>query len=174
MASPGPPSCGISTEEERKVLAVARPYLHRMIIFAIETGLRLEEMLSLEWQDVHWEGEQPYLQLWQGETKSREGRKVPLLARAVSVLREIKADDRTKAARQSPWVFHKKTGARYRKVTRGLKATELRAGVRHFTFHDLRRTCACRLLQVHRLDINRVSVWLGHSSVTMTERLMPS
>lgn len=119
--SNGPPrERYFSLEEEQKVLAVARPYLHRMIVFAIETGLRLDELLSLERDDVHWEVEQPYLQLWQNETKTMEGRKVPLLARAVAVLREIKAADRTQAAKDSRWVFHKqKTGARYGKVTRG-------------------------------------------------------
>lgn len=36
-------------------------------------------------------------------------------------------------------------------------------------WHDLRRTCGCRLLQDHRLSMEEVSKWLGHSSVKVTE-----
>lgn len=161
----------LSLEEEKKVLAATtRAYQRHVITFAIETGLRLAELCSLEWRDVHFEVEQPYLQLWVGETKTDEGRKVPLLPRAVDVLKDIKTHDKTREAKASPWVFHKSTGAPFGKFTRGLKFIEQRAGVRHFQFHDLRRTCGCRLLQVHRLDMKRVSIWLGHSSMAQTER----
>lgn len=37
-------------------------------------------------------------------------------------------------------------------------------------WHDLRRTCGCRLLQDHKLPIEQVSRWLGHSSTQITER----
>lgn len=37
-------------------------------------------------------------------------------------------------------------------------------------WHDLRRTCGCRLLQDFKLSMERVSKWLGHSSITQTER----
>ncbi|MBX9590326.1 MAG: hypothetical protein K2X43_13545 [Hyphomonadaceae bacterium] len=44
-------------------------------------------------------------------------------------------------------------------------------------WHDVRRTCGCRLLQgvvidgvMRKLSMERVSKWLGHSSITVTER----
>lgn len=36
-------------------------------------------------------------------------------------------------------------------------------------WHDLRRTCGCRLLQDRGFAMERVSAWLGHSSVKVTE-----
>jgi integrase len=37
-------------------------------------------------------------------------------------------------------------------------------------WHDLRRTCGCRLLQDYQLPMEAVSKWLGHSSVKVTEK----
>lgn len=45
-----------------------------------------------------------------------------------------------------------------------------RAGIEHFTAHSLRRYCATELLS-RGVDIYRVSKLLGHSSVTITEKL---
>lgn len=44
------------------------------------------------------------------------------------------------------------------------------AGVPDVRWHDLRRTCGCRLLQDHGLSIEKVSKWLGHQSIAVTER----
>jgi len=38
-------------------------------------------------------------------------------------------------------------------------------------WHDLRRTCGCRLLQDHGLSMEQVSKWLGHASVQQTEKV---
>lgn len=37
-------------------------------------------------------------------------------------------------------------------------------------WHDLRRTCGCRLLQDLRMSMEEVSKWLGHSSIQVTEK----
>jgi integrase len=37
-------------------------------------------------------------------------------------------------------------------------------------WHDLRRTCGCRLLQDYGLSMEAVSKWLGHSCVQLTEK----
>ena len=40
----------------------------------------------------------------------------------------------------------------------------------HLEWHDLRRTCGCRLLQDLEFEMKQVSVWLGHTSVEVTEQ----
>lgn len=45
-----------------------------------------------------------------------------------------------------------------------------RAGVAEVDWHDLRRTCGCRLLQVYGLPMEKVSAWLGHSDVRVTQQ----
>jgi integrase/recombinase XerD len=37
-------------------------------------------------------------------------------------------------------------------------------------WHDLRRTCGCRLLQDKGFTMVQVSKWLGHASVRVTEK----
>ena len=44
-------------------------------------------------------------------------------------------------------------------------------GVTGIRWHDLRRTCGCRLLQDRKLSMTEVSKWLGHSSVLVTEKI---
>jgi integrase len=40
----------------------------------------------------------------------------------------------------------------------------------HVEWHDLRRTCGCRLLQDLGFSMEETSRWLGHSSIKVTER----
>jgi integrase len=45
----------LSEEEERKLLANATPYIQDIIIFDLNTGLRIGEVLSLRWENVDME-----------------------------------------------------------------------------------------------------------------------
>jgi integrase len=71
---------------------------------------------------------------------------------------------------RSEWVFHHDRGQRYIHMDKGLKAAARRAGIKNLRWHDLRRTCGCRLLQDHGLSMEQVRDWLGHTSVTTTEK----
>jgi integrase/recombinase XerD len=55
-------------------------------------------------------------------------------------------------------------------MEKGLKSARRRAAIRALRWHDLRRTCGCRLLQDHAMSIEGVKEWLGHESVITTER----
>lgn len=45
-----------------------------------------------------------------------------------------------------------------------------RAGIPRTSWHDLRRTCGCRLLQEHGLSFDQVREWLGHADVRITQQ----
>lgn len=62
------------------------------------------------------------------------------------------------------------TGERYKAMNKGLAGAAKRAKIPPLTWHDLRRTCGCRLLQQHEMSMEKVSRWPGHSSVMVTER----
>lgn len=64
----------------------------------------------------------------------------------------------------------KRDGSRYGRRTRGFNAAATRAGLKDLRWHDLRRTCGCRLLQDHGLTFHEVRDWLVHESVAQTER----
>ena len=55
-------------------------------------------------------------------------------------------------------------------MNKGMKAARRRAGLKALRWHDLRRTCGCRLLQDHAMSMEGVKEWLGHSTVVVTER----
>lgn len=156
----GPPRTRyLSHEEYAALIDGASPYLKPMIAFAVYTGLRREEQLSLEWDQINYQRREVFLP----NTKSGAPRTVPLKPEAITALRSI--------ARHitSPFVFCNGEGERYLRVTRGLAGAARRAGIEDLRWHDLRRTCGSWLLQ-DGVDIFRVSRWLGHKSVAVTER----
>lgn len=136
--------------------------LYAAVVFAIDTGLRLEEQLSTEWQNVQLSGE-PHIFVPRGSNDT--DRKVPLFDRVANVVAGLPIH------RRAMWVFHRKgTGDRYLDFKKGLAAACRRARIADLTWHDLRRTCGCRLLQDHGASMLEVSKWLGHSNMAVTEK----
>jgi integrase/recombinase XerD len=150
----------IKASEEAKLLRACPDYLYSPVVFAIDTGLRLGEQTKLRWEHVDFErGEIAVM-----ETKTDEPRLVPIMDRCRDILCGLHAE------KVSPYVFAKADGTPYQRFTRGLTAAAVRANIAHVQWHDLRRTCACRLLQVYGADIYAVCKWLGHSSPAMTAK----
>ena len=89
-----------------------------------------------------------------GKTKSAR-RRVPLTVLQSPIHARLIADTRPKASWD--WVSH-----RWMTAVRACDCEDV-------TLHILRHTCASRLVQ-RGVDIYRVSKWLGHSSVRVTER----
>ena len=128
-------------------------------LFMVNTGLRLSELANLRWRDVHttWPGwrtkhDKPdHIKVW--ETKGGVARAVPLNDTARATLPVL-----SKYEPDAPvW------GA----SLKGLRAHWKASGVPH-RIHDLRHTYAVNMLAKH--DIYKVQKWLGHASITTTER----
>lgn len=149
----------LSHEEETALLQHARGYMHPMIAFAIDSGLRLEEQLSMTWDQIDLKRQEIIVPI----TKTSTPRVVPLLERSARLLahhpRHI----------SSAYVWCKSDGSRYGKLTRGLAGTAKRAGVRDLKWHDLRRTCGTRRLKAG-MPMEKVSKWLGHKTIAVTQR----
>jgi integrase len=154
-------------DEEKALLAAAASgfaelVLHDAICLAIDTSMRRGELFGLKHLEVSLTRNQ--IELSTG-TKNSRPREIPLLPRAAAILARIPTRLR------SPYVLvNPETGTRYQQLNKGLAGAIKRAGIEPLTWHDLRRTCGCRLLQDHRLSMEMVSRWLGHSSVLVTER----
>ena len=157
----------LSPAEESAILAHAPPKARLTIIVAIDTGLRKEEQFSLLWSDVDLGKRE--LRVRAEVAKSSKTRVVPLLERTYQLLTAMRR------APASPFVFATGPGKRYSAGSptnyEALQKAARRAKIgEHVEWHDLRRTCGCRLLQDHQLTMTEVSKWLGHSSVLVTER----
>lgn len=174
--------------------ADALPEPERTIyLVAIYTGLRQGELWALERGDVgDLDGPAPEITVSRshdGPPKNGKTRRVPLLPEAIRALKAHLASGHAGKRLVFPGESGGRRGrsddARWapqtRKVTRDGEVTyaqvngyRLRAGItRRVRFHDLRHTCASHLVMGTwgvTLSLQEVSLWLGHSSITMTER----
>jgi integrase len=152
-------------EEERRLLAACPAWLREFVEFAVETGLRLGEILTLQW---------PHVDLGHGTltveaatTKNGLPRTIPLSDRALAVLR--RRQGRTGDA--SLVVFANRTGGHRTlgTVNRAFRKARTRAGIANCRFHDLRHTFATRLCQ-DGVDPYTVQRLVGHQDPKMTQR----
>lgn len=143
-------------KDARGRMVSPHPRYTRFLLFMLETGLRIDELLNTHFRDggdyVHVNG------------KFSKERDVPLTCAARRLLDEQWADpDRPKTAKGRPWW---QCDQRFRTV---LKVAAKRAGIPHLSPHDLRHTFGHRYL-VRGGDIYDLSKILGHASVAVTER----
>lgn len=73
--------------EERRLLAVAGPYLQRVIIAALETCCRRGELLALQWRDVDLQKRELVVRaVEEGAKKTGVGRRLPISSRLAATL----------------------------------------------------------------------------------------
>lgn len=152
-------------EEERRLLAACPAWLREFVEFAVETGLRLGEILTLQW---------PHVDLGHGTltveaatTKNGLPRTIPLSDRALAVLQRRQSRSGT----ASLVVFANRKGGHRTlgTVNRAFRKARTRAGIANCRFHDLRHTFATRLCQ-DGVDPYTVQRLVGHQDPKMTQR----
>ncbi len=140
-------------------------YLRPIVTTAVNTAMRLEEILSLKWNQVNWQ--QRVITLT--DTKNGEVRDVPLDSVMMELLRDLMRE-RVRQICLSPHVFvNPLTSNRWLSIRDGFKAAARRAGIEDFRFHDLRHTAASRLA-MNGVDLLTVASILGHKTLSMTQR----
>ncbi len=134
-----------------------------LVLFAVNTGLRQMELLTLEWNQVNLERKSIVLDNRGHITKSKKIRSVPLNDRASAVLQGRR--DRTFGS--LVFTMEGEPG-RQHKVSQGFKKYVRRTKLNpKLNFHSLRHTFASWLVQ-RGVSIYQVSKLLGHSSVNVT------
>jgi integrase len=140
--------------------------------FAVWTGLRITELLVLEWSDVR----DGYVVVRRG--KGRKQRIVPLLPQALAALKEVPR--RLKDPRVFWWMKDRHTTLRRfqrRLVWAGLtkpgkKLDKTKTGepelVAGFRFHDLRHTFGAYAAQ-SGVELEVIAAAMGHTSTTVTK-----
>jgi integrase len=150
----------LTGEEERKLLDNATPYIQDIAVFALNTGLRIGEILVLTWEQV--ELEKNLLNVF--AHKTHKIRQMPLNVEARRVL-EFWA-----LGRKNEFVFYNhETGKPFVDLKAGFALACRKAGLQGVTWHKLRHTFASRLLD-RGVDIVTLQQLLGHSTVTVTMR----
>ena len=150
----------LSTEEEEKLLQNAAPYIQDLVLFALNTGLRIGEIFSLSWPHVDWE--KNVLEVF--AHKTGKTRTVPMNAETVKVLQAWQL------AKKNDFVFYNpETGKPFVDLKAGFALACRKAEISGVTWHTLRHTFASRLLD-RGVDIVTVKELLGHSTVVVTMR----
>lgn len=158
----------LTPEEEQTIVAAADPILARMIPFVIETGLRISQVVALDWRQYN-----PKTHILKIPPQKRQRvRLIPITNEPVVGKTGISAMKAMGPVRLEGSVFGadsadqiEKMYARLRKATGFYnKTTEEFL----FDFHDLRHTCASRLCEI--LNPVEVRDFFGWSSVAMVDR----
>jgi integrase len=121
-----------------------------IILFALETGMRRSEILSLKWIGVDWERRSLLLT----QTKNGRCRTIPLSTRALAVLKLVSQTDQR--------VFPM-NGNAFRLAWERVRA---RAGISDLHFHDLRHEAISRFFELG-LSMPEVALISGHRDPRM-------
>ncbi|NIM18751.1 MAG: tyrosine-type recombinase/integrase [Candidatus Latescibacteria bacterium] len=151
----------LSETDEERLIRSAAPHVRRVVICALDTGMRLGEILSLLWEYVDLQNRVIIV----AKTKTRKTREIPIRRRLMTVFEEAQ----TQAT--SGHVFRHFNGEPIKSVREGYKNALSRAGLehRHYLFHDLRHTFATRLAECG-VSLFTVKELLGHSTILTTQR----
>lgn len=132
-------------------------------LFALNTGMRRGEILSLTWKGVDLFRKTVTVFL----SKNGERRTIPINETVFNLLKE-----KSKVRQLSTHlVFYSRaySGINVHNLRRAFISVLSKTGIENFHFHDLRHTFATRLVQ-KGVDIYKVQRLLGHKTPTMTQR----
>lgn len=154
---------GITEAEIPLLMKHTAPYMHDVWKFLIETGMRVGEWQQLHWRHVNFEG--GFINLQPSEVmelKSHAERSIPMSQTVRTMLR-----NRRKQGLIRPFCDIGREAIRYQwNLARKAMKMENDIG---FVPHSLRHTCATRLID-KGVPTSTVQKWLGHSSITTTEK----
>jgi integrase len=155
--------------ESQQLIAAAGEDWRPMVVIALNTGMRIGELLALHWSDVDLR--QGRLRVsrndWKGELgtpKSGRNRDLPLNKAAQEALRGL-------ATTQFERVFCGADGRvlTYRQCNHALERICKQAGLKAIQWHALRHTFASHLV-MKGVPLKAVQELLGHGTQAMTER----
>jgi integrase len=155
----------LSDEERERLLKACQvsknPHLSTVVVLALATGGRKNELLSLQWKDID---------LTRGsltfhETKGGERRAVPLTGHALALL---KAHARIRRI-DTAYVFPSVQGQQGMSIREAWKYAVKRADIHNFRFHDLRHSYASYLAMTGA-SLLEIAELLGHKTLAMVKR----
>ncbi len=164
----------LTIQEEQTFLKACEWHkYYPLYVMALDTGLRIGELLALTWSDVDLDGGTVSVNknialvkreiIPQSTPKTPSSvRKVPLTARTLKILKAMRAET------SSILVFNNE-GSYYNPsaVSKSLEHVINRTGLNWFTFHSLRHTFATKLFNCG-VPVNVISKLLGHSKTSIT------
>jgi len=146
----------LETGEEEKLINAASPTFQAIILFALATAMRREEIASLQWKNVNINNRYVYLP----ETKNSEARTVPLSSTALDILNTLSRPE------EGGRVF----GMTADQITNAMKRVRKKAALDNIRFHDLRHEATSRFFENTDLDVMEIKAITGHKTLQMLSR----
>lgn len=131
-------------------------------LFALSTGCRMQEIMSLKWLDVDLV--KGVLTIRATNNKSKRLRTVPLNQTALEILNQLSTQGKFE------YLFiNRLTGMPYRNIHKVWNRLREKAGLKHLRFHDLRHNHASIMVN-NGISLYSVQQILGHSDPKVTMR----
>jgi len=155
----------ISRDEADKLQNELPKHLKPVVMFDLATGLRMGELLQLEWSQVDFDRKVAWLH--HGTTKNGEARGIPLNKDALLALRQVQGQHPTRCFTYG--------GRTMKEVGEAFNRAVKRAGIDDFTFHDLRHTWASwHVMSGTSLqELMELGGWKSYSMVLRYAHLAP-
>ncbi len=173
----------LTREEVGLLLAITkdkRPRYFPLFLCAVRTGMRMGELLALQWDDIDWQNrsinvQRNYTHFRITTPKSGESRRVDMSRELAQTLADLHTERQLEAAASKwetmpMWVFCSEVGGLLHphnvrdRIFYGLLT---KANLRKVRFHDLRHSFASLLLQNGESPVY-VKDQMGHSSIQVT------
>lgn len=134
-------------------------YLRPIVVITLNTGMRKGEILDLKWKDVGLEHRKITIK----KSKNNEVRTIPINETLYHELRKFPRH------LKSEYVFCHGNGESFGNVRKSFEKAVEYAGIKDFTFHDLRHTFASYLV-MSGSNLRAVQQLMGHKDIKMTMR----
>ncbi|MDD5609407.1 MAG: site-specific integrase [Ignavibacterium sp.] len=165
------------TEEQINIVcerlkAKGKEVIADMVLFAVESGMRLDEENNLRWSDIDFKNKVITIGNKLFKTKSKRVRRIPFNEKMEQILARNSNRQIENGKILREFVFVQSNGRQYKKdtVSKSLKKVIKEADLPdELHWHCLRATAATRWAS-NKVPIFTVSKLLGHSTVNVTTR----
>ena len=154
----------LTHDDESRVVKYCPKWLRDIVVFALNTGLRQDELLSLEWSRVSFTRETIII----NKTKNGKPRTVSLNQIAISILNQ-KAEEKIRSMKNLVFSTCNGTKILPSNLRRAFYCALNKAKIENFKFHDLRHSFATRLAQ-NGIALYKIAKLIGHEDIRMTQR----
>ncbi|HOX85773.1 MAG TPA: site-specific integrase [bacterium] len=147
----------LSDAEYSMLVSSATGHLRLILLIALNTGMRLGEILSLGWNDIDFTGRKFYIT----HTKTDEDREVPINSFLFDILINVNKD--------SEFLFINRDGKPIKSIKTTWHSLLRRLAIDNLHFHDLRHTAATRMARA-KVTESVIAMILGHKRASITSR----
>jgi integrase len=135
-----------------------QPHLYVLVVLALSTGARKNELLQRTWSDMDLERGTIRL----AHSKNGQGRPIPIVGPALPVLRQ-----HAQRFGHSRWVFPRRDGQQPVYIDYAWRKACAHRGLKDLHLHDLRHTAAS-YMAMSGASLREIAEVLGHKSLRQT------